>query len=74
MQQQKNENSIAKPYELDEIKRFVGILLLSGYCSVPCTRQYWESGLNVRNELVYQSMLWDRFECIAAHLYMADNE
>ena len=57
----------------EEIKSFIGILLLSGYNVVPSRRCYWENALDTRNELVYNSMRRDRFEKIMRFIHCADN-
>jgi DNA excision repair protein ERCC-6 len=58
---------------IEEMKMFVGILLLSGYNVLPGKRFYWESSDDVRNELVYKSMRRDRFIQIMKYLHFSDN-
>uniref|UniRef100_A0A0N7ZBJ6 PiggyBac transposable element-derived protein domain-containing protein n=1 Tax=Scylla olivacea TaxID=85551 RepID=A0A0N7ZBJ6_SCYOL len=57
----------------DEIKTFIGILLVSEYCCVPCRRLYWQRQPDVYNELIVDSMRRDRFEKIMKLFHAADN-
>ena len=58
---------------VDEMKVFLGILILSGYSVVPGKRLYWESAGDVRNELVYNDMRRKRFVQIMRFVHFADN-
>lgn len=40
----------------EEMKCYIGILILIGYNDLPGKRFYWDSDSDVRNELVYNSM------------------
>jgi len=57
----------------DEIKCFIGILILSGYNNVPSKRHYWEQEQDVQNILVPNSMRRDRFFQIMKFINCADN-
>ncbi len=46
----------------DEMKTFMGILLVSGYCCVPRPRLYWQRQPDVYNELTAASTRRDRFD------------
>jgi len=46
---------------VEEMKMFISVLIVSGYNVLPGKRFYLESSLDVRNELIYQSMRRDRF-------------
>ena len=48
---------------LDEIKGFIGILILSGYHSLPRKHMYWE-----------KTMTYKRFKEIKKYLHFNDNE
>lgn len=56
-----------------EMKAFLGILIVSGYNSLPRRRMYWENESDVRNELIANSMRRDRFEEIFRYFHAADN-
>nr|CAD7602018.1 unnamed protein product [Timema genevievae] len=56
-----------------EIKVFLGILLLSGYCSVPRYRMYWETSSDTHNEAVSKAMSRNTFEDILKYLHECDN-
>ncbi|KAJ8895385.1 hypothetical protein PR048_000717 [Dryococelus australis] len=55
----------------NEIRCFIGILILSGYKSVP--NNYWENYKDIRNELVCNAMRRNIFEQILRFLHCADN-
>lgn len=57
----------------DEIKCFVGILILSGYNSLPGKRFYWDSSPDVGNLFVKDSMRRDRFITIIRFVHCAIN-
>ncbi len=57
----------------DEMKTFIGILLVSGYCCVPRRRLYWQRQPDVYNELIANSMRRDRFDEIMKYFHAADN-
>lgn len=58
----------------DEIKCFLGILILSGYVPLPRRRMYWEIQDDTHNILVSNSMRRNRFEEILRFLHVADND
>ena len=58
----------------EEMKCFVGILLLSGYVSMPRRRMYWENSPDIRNELVAKGLSRNRFEFIFSNLHCCDND
>lgn len=58
---------------VDELKCYIGILLLSGYNQLPGKRYYWENQEDVRNNLVYNAMRRNRFLQISQFLHCADN-
>lgn len=57
----------------EEMRCFIGILVLSGYNELPSKRHYWDIDSDMRNELVYKSMRRDRFLQISKFLHFADN-
>ena len=57
----------------ENIKVFVGILLLSGYNRLPNTRMYWEEKPDVHNAFVSQHMRRDTFLHIMRTLHFRDN-
>ena len=58
---------------VQELKVMVGILLISGYCTVPRRRLYWSSECDVRNEMIASAMSRNRFDEILASLHCANN-
>ena len=45
-----------------EMRAFIGILLLSGYCTVPRRRLYWATESDTYNKMVATTMRQNRFE------------
>lgn len=55
---------------IEELYKYFGILLLSGYNKMPFRRMYWETRPDANNFLVSQAMSRNRFE---NHLHFNDN-
>ena len=58
---------------VEELKVFLGILILSGYACFPRRRMYWEESPDVGNNLVANAMRLNRFEKIMEVLHFHDN-
>lgn len=57
----------------EDMKCFIGILLVSGYSWLPRRRMYWENSPDTKNELISSAMTRDRFDFIFRHLHVNDN-
>nr|CAH7726537.1 unnamed protein product [Callosobruchus chinensis] len=57
----------------NEMRCFISILIVSGYNKVPSKRSFWDSGADLRNQMVYEAMRRDRFDIIMRYLHCADN-
>ncbi|XP_030751609.1 piggyBac transposable element-derived protein 2-like [Sitophilus oryzae] len=57
----------------EEMKCYIGILILTGYNDLPGKRFNWDSDSDMRNELVYNSMRRDRFLQISRFINFADD-
>ena len=57
----------------DEIRTFIAVLLLSGYCKVPYRNLYWANAPDTHNEVVPCVMSRNRFREILSSLHLADN-
>lgn len=57
----------------DEIRCFIAILFISGYNNLPSKRHYWDSGDDMKNIAVAQSMRRNRFLQICRFIHCADN-
>lgn len=68
---QKNDSNPSISEE--EMKVYLGILLLSGYVELPEKRSFWEDALDVHNILVSESMRRNRFLDICKYLHCVDN-
>ena len=69
---QKNDQD----FQLDDndMRRFTGILLLTGYHTLPQQQLYWERSQDVSMPIVYQTMSRNRFRDIKRNMHLADNE
>lgn len=57
----------------EELERFLGIVLLSGYHCIPRERDYWSNQIDLKVELVSDVMSRDRFSEIKRAIHLADN-
>lgn len=57
----------------EEMKCFLGVLVLSGYNHLPGRKCYWDSGTDMWNEMVYNAIRRNRFVQIMRFLHCADN-
>jgi hypothetical protein len=58
---------------VDEIRKFVGILLLSGYHCLPFGRDYWSTAEDLSCEAVKKAMSRNRFQLLKKFCHIADN-
>lgn len=58
---------------MDELLRFYGILLTSGYSSVPRRHMSWSYDPDVYNEDISNEMRRNRFDGIMASIHLVDN-
>lgn len=60
---------------LDDIylRRFIGILILSGYHTLPSIDDYWSTEPSLGIEIVKQSMSRTKFKTIKTFLHFCDN-
>ena len=56
-----------------DLRVFLGIVLLSGYNSLPQERLYWSNDEDVGVNLVKKKMSCNRFQEIKRYLHLADN-
>ena len=57
----------------DEIKVFIGIILISGYDVVPRRRMYWSYDADIHNNAISSGMSRDRFDEIQRYFHLCDN-
>lgn len=57
----------------DELKCAIAILIVSGYNKTPGKRYFWDSGYDMKNTSVSESMRRNRFFTIMQFLHCADN-
>lgn len=58
---------------VEELKVFLGILIVSGYNKRPGVSYFWDSGTDMRNNIIYKSMRRDRFKLIMSSIHFASN-
>ena len=58
---------------IDEMKIYVGILLLTGYMNPKNIRMFWETKSDVHNDLVAAAMRRNKFLEIHQYLHKCDN-
>ena len=68
------EKNIQFTISVPELKAALGILILSGYHTLPSRRLYWSMDDDVRVDLVAKAMSRDRFEEILRFLHFTDNQ
>jgi hypothetical protein len=68
---QKNVN---KPFEITEtdLKRYLGICIMTSICIVPDIRQYWSE--NLENNVIKNTMTVNKFEKIRQFLHFCNND
>jgi hypothetical protein len=55
----------------EELKLFLGVLIVSGYNELPGRRFYWDSEMDMRNRMVYNAIRRDSFIQIMKYLHFA---
>ncbi|GBP30631.1 PiggyBac transposable element-derived protein 3 [Eumeta japonica] len=72
------KNAIAKGHvnfrlTIEEVKNFIGVLLLSGYNSVSRYRMYWDQSIDTHHSGVASCMTRNRFEELLRFFHACDN-
>ena len=57
----------------DEIRAFLGVMLVSGYSPAPWHYLYWSHDPDVKNNAISTAMTRDRFVEIMKYLHLSDN-
>ena len=57
----------------NEIRAFIGILLVSGYSPAPRRYLYWNRDTDVYNEAIASTMTRNRFDELAKYLHVSNN-
>ena len=58
---------------VDELRTFIAILLISGYSNVPRRHLYWEQSSDVQNDAISKAMSRNRFDELMRYLHLSDN-
>lgn len=67
------KNSADPQFSIEEMKVFIGILILSGINVLPTKRSYWENSKDMKNEMISDAMRRDRFLQITKYIHFANN-
>lgn len=70
----RDKNDLSFRLDLDEIYKFLGILILSGYHTLPSERHYWSTQKDLGVPIVSDSMTRNRFQKIKSFIHLADNQ
>ena len=71
-QREKNDPSFAT--SIDEVRQFLGILLLSGYHVLPAENDYWSTAEDLCAPIFSSIMKRDRFKLLKTYLHLVDNQ
>lgn len=58
----------------EEIRQFLGLLLISGYHSLPGGNDYWSTAEDLTSPVFAKTMTRDKFRGIKRYLHLADNQ
>ena len=58
----------------DDVRKFIGILLLTGYNCQPCEKDYWSTSSDLGCDLVTSTMSRNRFLELKRCLHLANNQ
>ena len=62
------------PLTREELCCFFGILMLSGYVTLPSYKMYWEEAIDVQHPLVKKAMPQNRLRLILQNLHFCEND
>ena len=68
----KNEQNFS--VDMEEMSRFIGLLLISGYHSLPRENDYWSTSSSREAPIFPKTMSRERFKTIKRFLHVADNQ
>ncbi|XP_030754181.1 piggyBac transposable element-derived protein 3-like isoform X2 [Sitophilus oryzae] len=68
-----SQHNHAGDISANEVRTFIGVLLLSGYNQFPRRAMYWENSDDAGNKLVYSAISRDRFTYIMQNIHTNDN-
>lgn len=67
------KNQVDPNISVEDLKCFLGILILTGYNSLPSKRHYWDINEDLSNKLVTEVMRRNRFDEIQKYIHFANN-
>nr|XP_022899868.1 piggyBac transposable element-derived protein 3-like [Onthophagus taurus] len=59
--------------DVEEVRKVIGILFVTGYHTLPIIRCYWSDSPSLGCAIIKASMTRDRFLRVKAHLHVCDN-
>lgn len=69
----KDKNNHTFSINKNDLEKFIGILILTGYHTLPQVRLYWSRDSDKEVPLVRQTMSRNRFEEIKKYIHLSDN-
>lgn len=70
-QRDKNDKNFS--IDEDEMMKFLGLLIISGYHSVPAENDYWSTSEDLEIPIFAKTMSRERFKSIKRYFHVADN-
>lgn len=60
--------------ELEELRRFIGILIVSGYHTLPSVQDYWSKKPSLGVPIIKQAMTRNQFQEIKGYIHFCNND
>ena len=70
---QRDKNNPSFTMTADDMRQFLGLLLVSGYHSLPGENDYWSTAEDLAAPVFVHTMARDKFRSIKRYLHVADN-
>ena len=71
---QRDKNNPSFTMTSDDMRQFLGLLLVSGYHSLPGENDYWSTAEDLTAPMFMRTMARDKFRAIKRYLHLADNQ
>lgn len=71
--EQRDKNDKNSSTDEDEMMKFLGLLIISGYHSVPSENDYWSTSEDLKIPIFAKTMSREGFKSIKRYFHVADN-
>ncbi|XP_071750096.1 piggyBac transposable element-derived protein 3-like [Lepeophtheirus salmonis] len=71
---QRDKNALTFSVDAREMRKFLGLLIMSGYHCLPSEKDYWRTADDMEAPIFSKVMSRDRFRIIKKYLHISDNE